>query len=82
METGEIRQIAGYFAEIEERLDLWECLGPITLGDLNRLHETIPRLVRAAYKSDDRQLRPILTTLEYKARTCKNCIERRLAVRN
>jgi hypothetical protein len=28
----------------------------------------------------DQELKPLLATLEYKARKCKECIERRLAV--
>ena len=82
MERGEMEQIAGYLAELEDRLVLWECLGPVTFGDLNRLPETIRRLSLAAAESKDRLFKSIVTTLEYKARTCKDCIERRLAVRN
>ena len=33
-------------------------------------------------KAEDQELKPLLATLEYKARKCKECIERRLAVRN
>ena len=34
------------------------------------------------FKAKDKQLKVLLATLEYKARKCKECIERRLAVRN
>ena len=82
MEKSEMEQIAGYLAGLEDRLVLWECLGPVTFGDLNRLPETIRRLSLAAIESEDRLFKSTVTTLVYKARTCQDCIERRLAVRN
>jgi hypothetical protein len=36
----------------------------------------------ATFETKDQELKPLLATLEYKARKCKQCIERRLAVRN
>ena len=82
MEMAEIRHIGDYLGELEEGLELWVHQGPATLGDLNQLHVIIERLVNAIYETDDQELKPLLATLEYKARRCKQCIEDRLAVRN
>ena len=82
MEKVEIKQIADYIKELEEGLDLWDYQGLTTLVDLNRLYEIIKRLMDATYETDDQKLKPLLATLEYKARKCKQYIEARLAVKN
>ena len=82
MEIAEIRHIEDYLGDLEEGLELWVHQGPPTLGDLNRLHVIIERLVNAIYETDNQELRPNLVSLESKARRCKKCIEKRLAVRN
>lgn len=82
MEKAEIKRIADYIKDLEEGLDLLDYRGLPMLGALNRLYEIIKRLMDATNETDDKQLKPLLATLEYKARLCKQCIERRLAVKN
>ena len=82
MDKAEIKQIADYPKELEEGLYEWDYQGLLTLGELARLHEVIRRLMDATFKAKDQGLKVLLATLEYKARTCKDCIETRLAVRN
>jgi len=82
MERAEIKQIADYIKDLKEGLDLWDYQGLPTLGDLNRLHVIITHLMKATYETEDQELKPLLATLEYKARMCKQCIENRLAVKN
>jgi len=82
MESAAIKQIADYLKDLEEGLVERDYRGLPTLGDLNRLHVIIARLMKATYEAEDQQLKVLLATLEYKARTCKQCIEERLAVRN
>ena len=40
------------------------------------------RGMNVSYETKEQQLNVLLATLEYKARKCKQCIERRLTVRN
>lgn len=82
MQKSEIKQIAVYIKDLEEGLDLWDYQGLTTLVDLNRLYEIIKHLMDATYETEDQKLKPLLATLEYKARRCKQCIEDRSAVRN
>jgi hypothetical protein len=81
MERAEIKQIADYLKDLEEGLVEWDYRGLSTLGHLTK-HQIIERLMKATFETDDQELKPLLATLEYKARTCKQCIEARLAVRN
>ena len=82
MERDEIKQVADYIKDLEEGLGTWDYQGPSTLGGLNRLHVIITHLMKATYETEDQELKPLLETLEYKARRCKQCIEGRLAVKN
>ncbi|MBL7188597.1 MAG: hypothetical protein ISS70_19915 [Phycisphaerae bacterium] len=82
MGRAEINHIGDYLGDLEEGFDLWVYQGPPTLGDLNQLHVIIERLMNAIYETYDQELKPLLATLEYRARTCKHCIEARLAVKN
>lgn len=82
MEKAEIQETAAYIKDLEEGLDEWDYRGLPTLGDLNRLYILIAHLMKATYETEDQELKPLLATLEYKARKCKQCIEERLAVRN
>jgi len=82
MEKVEIKQIADYLKDLEEGLVEWDYRGVTTQGQLTELYGIIKRLMDATYETKDQQLKPLLATLEYKARKCKQCIERRLAVRN
>lgn len=82
MEKVEIKQIADYIKGLEEGLDAWDYRGPITLGHLTKLHQIIEPLMDATFKTEDQELKPLLATLEYKVRMCKQRIENRLAVKN
>ncbi len=82
MEKAEIRQIAAYPKDLEEGLVELDYRGQSTLDDLNRLYVIISRLMDATSETRDQELKPLLASLEYKARKCKECIEERLAVRN
>ena len=82
MEKAEIKRIGDYLKDLEEGLYEWDDRGLSTLGHLTRLYEIIERLMDASFETKDQQLKPLLATLEYKARKCKECIEKRLAVRN
>lgn len=82
MQKAGIKHIADYIKDLEEGLYEWDYRGLPTLGDLNWLYEIVRRLMYAAYNTDDQELKPILASLEYKARKCKQCIETRLAVRD
>ncbi len=82
MDRAEIKQVADYIKDFEEGLGTWDYCGQSTLGELNRLYVIITHLMKATYETEDQQLKPLLATLEYKARMCKQCIENRLAVKN
>ena len=82
MDRTEIKSIADYLKDLEEGLYEWDYRGITTQGHLTKLYGIIKRLMDATYETKDQQLKPLLATLEYKARKCKQCIERRLAVRN
>jgi len=82
MERAEIKSIADYLKDIEEGLYEWDYRGLSTLGVLTKLYQIIKTLMEATFKTKDQQLKVLLATLELKARKCKDCIERRLAVRN
>ena len=82
MKKAEIKQIADYLKDLEEGLYEWDYRGITTQGHLTELYRIIKRLMDATFKTKDQQLKLLLATLEYKARKCKQCIERRLAVRN
>lgn len=82
MEKAEIKRIANYLKDLEEGLYEWDYRGITTQGHLNKLYQIIEQLMNATFETKDKQLKVLLATLEYKARKCKECIERRLAVRN
>lgn len=82
MERAEIKQIADYIKDLEEGLYEWDYRGITTQGHLTELYRIIKRLMDATFETKDQELKPLLATLEYKARKCKACIERRLAVKN
>ncbi len=82
METAQIQRIREYVTELEEGLYEWDYRGLPTLGNLTELYRIIEQLMKATSKEQDENQRVLLAALEYKARRCKECIERRLAVRN
>ena len=81
MERAEIKAIGDYLKDLEEGLVEWDYHGITTLSQLTKLHRIIETLMDATFEADQ-ELKPLLATLELKARKCKECIERRLAVRN
>ena len=82
MEKDEIKQIGDYLKDLEEGLVEWDYRGITTQGHLTELYRIIETLMNETFRTKDQDLKPLLATLEYKARKCKECIERRLAVRN
>jgi hypothetical protein len=82
MERAEIKRIADYLKDLEEGLYEWDYRGITTQGHLTKLYGIIERLMKATFETEDQELKVLLATLEYKARKCKQCIERRTAVRN
>ncbi len=82
MEKAEIKAIGEYLKDLEEGLYEWDYRGMAALYRLPELYRIIKLLMDETFKAKDKQLKVLLATLEYKARKCKECIERRLAVRN
>jgi len=82
MEKAEIQQIKEYLTELEEGLYEWDYRGLTTLRLLPELHDIIRKLMDATFQARGDKDKVVLASLEYKARKCKECIERRLAVRN
>lgn len=82
MKKAEIKQIGAYLKDLEEGLVEWDYRGITTQGHLTELYRIIKLLMDATFKTKDQQLKPLLATLEYKARKCKQCIESRTGVRN
>ncbi len=82
MEKAEIKAIADYLKDLEEGLYEWDYRGITTQGHLTELHRIIKALMDATFQTKDQQLKPLLATLELKARKCKQCIEARTGVRN
>ena len=81
MEKAEIQRIREYAIELEEGLYEWDYRGLPTLGNLTELYRIIEQLMEATSKEQDENRRILLAALEYKARKCKECIERRLVER-
>jgi len=82
MERAKIKQIADYLKDLEEGLYEWDYQGITTQGHLTKLYGIIEQLMKATYETKDQELKVFLATLEYKARTCKECIEARTGARN
>ena len=82
MDKAEIKRIAEYLIDLEEGLVEWDYRGITTQGHLTNLYGIIERLMQATFETKDQELKPLLATLEMKARKCKQCIEARTGVRN
>ena len=82
MQKAEIKQIGEYLEDLEEGLYEWDYRGITTQGHLTKLYGIIERLMQATFETKDQKLKPLLATLEYKARKCKEYIESRTGVRN
>lgn len=82
MTKTEIKQTADYIKDPTESLYEWDD-GIISWQiELPRLHETIARLMQLSAESDDSDKRLLLAKLEYDARKCLDCIERRMNIKN
>ncbi len=73
MERAEIKSIADYLKDLEEGLYEWDYRGITTQGQLTELYRIVKRLMDATYETKDQELKPLLATLEYKARKCNDC---------
>ena len=82
MEKAQVKQIGEYLKDLEEGLYEWDYRGMTALYRLPELYRIIKLLMDETFKAKNKDLKILLATLEYKARKCKECIERRLAVRN
>ena len=76
-----IKQIGAYIKDLEEGLMEWDYDNIAMQTELPYLYQIIKQLMDATFEADE-ELKPLLATLELKARKCKDCIERRTAVRN
>ena len=82
MQKAEIKAIADYLADFEKGLARVDNRTRPTLGHLTEIEQVIGTLNDETFKTKDQELKPLLATLELKTRKCKECIERRLTVRN
>ena len=82
MTKPDIKRIGDYLKDLEEGLYEWDYRGMAVLYRLPELYRIIKLLMDETFKAKDKQLKVLLATLEYKARKCKESIERRSAVRN
>ena len=82
MEKVEIKQVADYVKNLEEGLVGGDFDHIAMQAELPYLYQIIQHLMDATFKTDDQKLKPLLATIEYKARKCKEHIEARLAVKN
>jgi hypothetical protein len=82
VEEAEVKRIADYIREIEDGLDKLDCRETTIQRHITKLHLTIERLMDMTCNTKDPQVKVLITTLECKARRCKECIETRLAVGN
>jgi hypothetical protein len=77
-----LEQITNYLSETENSLLSFN-LDPMAMrGRLPALRGVIKLLERTAFEAGDEELQGSLSILEVKARKCRDCIERRLLIRN
>ena len=82
MNKVDIKQIAAYIKDLEEGLYEWDYDYIAMQTEYPKLYQTKKTLMDATFKTKDPDLKPLLAYMELKARKCKDCIERRTAVRN
>lgn len=75
MDGAKIKQIADYVKDLEEGLVEWDYDRIAVQTELPYLYQLIKRLMDSTFKTGNRQLKPLLATIEYKARKCKQCID-------
>ncbi len=77
VKKAEIKRIVDYLKDLEQGLYEWDYRGITIQGHLTELYGIIERLMQATFETKDQELKPLLATLEMKARKCKQCIETR-----
>lgn len=82
MDRAEIKRIGDYLRDLEVGLIGWEYDNVAMQVDLQELYRVIKNLMDATFETKDQRLKPLLASLELKARKCKQLIEQRLPVRN
>jgi hypothetical protein len=82
MNRDEIKKISDFLKDLEEGLYERDYTGIIARQKLDEIYSVIPRLMAATFKTKDQQLKVLLASLEYKARKCKEYIEKQTGVRN
>jgi len=80
MKKAEIKQISEFLSDVYEGICEQDAPG-IQQMQLNELYRIVKRLMDETFKTKDQQLKVLLASLEYKAHKCRECVERRLAVR-
>ena len=77
-----MEQITNYLSETERALLNFN-LDPLAMrGRLPALRGVIQLLERTAFEAQDEELQGWLSILEIRARKCRDCIERRLLIKN
>ena len=82
MEKAQIKKIGDYIKDLEEGLVEWDYDKTAMQTEWPYLCQIIKQLMDATFETKDKDLKVLLATLELKARKCKDCIERKMAVRN
>ena len=82
MEKEKIKRIGDYLKDLEEGLVEWDYDQIAMQTEMPYLYQVIKQLIDATFKTRDQDLKPVLAYMELKARECKECIERRLTIRN
>ena len=82
MYNGQIWQLKEYLEDFEEGLVEFDYDSRVIQTEYTALCRTIRMLMDETAKSKDQNTRVRLTCLEYKARQCKDCIERRTGIKN
>ena len=82
MTKPQIKQLSYYIKDLEEGLYEWDYDRIAMQTEWSKLYETIKLLMNETFKTKDQELKPILAIIELRARRCKNCIERRVGMRN
>lgn len=81
MSRGEIKRISGYLKETEQAASRRKLDRKSIEMRLLELHRIIEQLMRAAlFGSLGIGMKEVVSTLEYDARTCRDCLQNRLEV--
>ena len=81
MKKAEIKRIANFIKDLEGPPNEQD-YSHVTLQErLQELYPIIKSFMDETFKADQ-DLKPVLALFEYRARKCRECIERRMATRN